>query len=176
MLRAFPFPFGPRLGLLAAWLLVAGPVSQAASAPPVAGPRSGKWAHEGSKLAPDPQVTWGRLDNGVRYALLPHHGVPGRVALQLVVLSGSLDEHDDELGIAHYIEHLAFGGSKHFKAEMMLKQLLKTLKEYGVSLVGYLASLKLSQKVKTVSQVASQKASLWRKRKSTQPTSPTNPK
>ncbi len=131
MLRAFPFPFGPRLGLLAAWLLVAGPVSQAASAPPVAGPRSGKWAHEGSKLAPDPQVTWGRLDNGVRYALLPHHGVPGRVALQLVVLSGSLDEHDDELGIAHYIEHLAFGGSKHFKAEDMVSLFQRLGVEYG---------------------------------------------
>ena len=31
-------------------------------------------------------MTWGRLDNGVRYALLPHHGVPGRVALVLFFL------------------------------------------------------------------------------------------
>src|SRR5881409_2791533 len=75
-----------------------------AAVPEVTGPRSGKWAHEGPKqtLTPDPNVTWGRLDNGFRYALLPHHGVPGRVALQLIVLAGSLDERPNELGIAHY--------------------------------------------------------------------------
>src|SRR5688500_12479958 len=77
-------------------------------------PRTGKWAHEVAKsLAPDPGVVWGRLDNGFRYALLPHKGVPGRVVLQLVVLAGSLDERPDEQGIAHYTEHLAFGGSRN---------------------------------------------------------------
>ena len=98
-----------------------------------AGPRSGKWAHEAGKgaLAPDERVTWGRLDNGFRYALLPHAGVPGRVALQLVVLSGSLDEKADELGMAHNIEHLAFGGSKNFKAEDMVALFQKLGIEYG---------------------------------------------
>ncbi|MBL9213680.1 MAG: insulinase family protein [Opitutaceae bacterium] len=82
----------------------------AARAPEVNGPRSGRWAHETPKsAAPDEKVVWGRLDNGFRFALLPHGGVPGRVALQLVVLAGSLDERPDELGIAHYTEHLAFG-------------------------------------------------------------------
>ena len=66
--------------------------ARAARAPEVTGPRSGKWAHETPKsLAPDPKVTWGRLDNGFRYALRPHAGVPGRVALQLIVLAGSLE-------------------------------------------------------------------------------------
>ncbi|HTI50712.1 MAG TPA: insulinase family protein [Planctomycetaceae bacterium] len=102
-----------------------------AAAPAVTGPRSGRWAHEGTKFAPDPHVTWGRLDNGFRYALLPHHAVPGRVALQLMVLSGSLDENDDELGIAHYIEHLAFGGSKTFKAEDMISLFQRLGVEYG---------------------------------------------
>src|SRR5262245_28459551 len=92
-----------------------------ARAPEPIGPRTGKWAHETPKsVAPDPNVVWGRLENGFRYALLPHRGVPGRVALQLIVLTGSLDERPDELGIAHYIEHLAFGGSRNFKAEDMV--------------------------------------------------------
>ena len=103
----------------------------AAPVPAPASARSGKWAHEGAKLAPDPGVTWGRLDNGVRYALLPHHGVPGRVALQLIVLAGSLDEREDELGIAHYTEHLAFGGSRNFKAEDMVSLFQRLGVEYG---------------------------------------------
>src|SRR5439155_26413082 len=94
--------------------------SAIAAAPPApAGPRSGKWAHEGAKLAPDERVVWGKLDNGFRYALLPHHGSPGRVTLQFVVLSGSLDERPDERGIAHFTEHVAFGGSRNFMASEM---------------------------------------------------------
>jgi zinc protease len=104
----------------------------AVAQPATAGPRSGRWAHEQPKsLAPDPAVLWGRLDNGFRYALLPHNGVPGRVTMQLVVLAGSLDERPDELGIAHYIEHLAFGGSKNFKAEDMVALFQRLGVEYG---------------------------------------------
>jgi len=104
----------------------------AARAPEANGPRSGRWAHETPKSAPpDPNVAWGRLDNGFRYALLPHRGVPGRVALQLVVLAGSLDERPDELGIAHYVEHLAFGGSKNFKADDMIALFQRLGVEYG---------------------------------------------
>ncbi len=118
------------LALLAATL--AGASAWAARAPEPVGPRTGKWAHEAPKsLAPDPQMTWGRLDNGLRYALLPHRGVPGRVALQFIVLAGSLDERPDELGIAHYIEHLCFGGSKNFKAEEMTSLFQRLGIEYG---------------------------------------------
>jgi zinc protease len=95
------------------------------------GPRSGQWAHTGGKLAPDPAVTWGRLDNGVRYALLPHQGVPGRVSLRLLVLAGSLDEQPDELGIAHFTEHMAFRGTKNFRADGMVALFQKLGVEYG---------------------------------------------
>ncbi|HVS51929.1 MAG TPA: insulinase family protein [Opitutaceae bacterium] len=103
----------------------------AAPAPVPAGPRAGRWAHEGAKLAPDPRVTWGRLDNGFRYALLPHNGTPGCVTLQLVVLSGSLDERPDELGIAHFTEHVAFGGSTTFRPEEMVGLFQRLGIEYG---------------------------------------------
>jgi zinc protease len=118
--------------LLAVASLCAAPTF-AARAPEPTGPRTGKWAHETPRnaVAPDPRVVWGRLDNGFRYALLPHAGVPGRVALQLVVLAGSLDERPDELGIAHYIEHLAFGGSRNFKAEDMTSLFQRLGIEYG---------------------------------------------
>jgi zinc protease len=118
------------LRFAAAWILA--PTLFAARAPEISGPRSGKWAHETPRsLAPDARVVWGKLENGFRYALLPHSGVPGRVTLQLVVLAGSLDERPDELGIAHYIEHLAFGGSKNFKAEDMVSLFQRLGVEYG---------------------------------------------
>src|SRR5262245_47985112 len=101
MALAFLTLRGQRTGWLVFGLVlqVATPVF-GARAPEPAGPRTGKWAHETPKsLAPDPRVIWGRLDNGFRYALLPHKGVPGRVALQLIVLTGSLDERPNELGI-----------------------------------------------------------------------------
>lgn len=119
--------------LLFAFVLLVVPPAFSARAPEPTGPRAGRWAHETPKngVAPDPKVIWGRLDNGMRYALLPHSGVPGRVALQFIVLAGSLDERPAELGIAHYIEHLAFGGSKHFKAEDMTSLFQRLGIEYG---------------------------------------------
>lgn len=95
------------------------------------GPRSGQWAHANSRLAPDPAVIWGKLDNGVRYALLPHRGVPGRVSLRLLVLSGSIDELPEEQGVAHFTEHMAFRGTRHFDAAGMVALFQKLGVEYG---------------------------------------------
>jgi zinc protease len=133
LLRA-PLPFPPmRLRFLPilAFVLWSASVFAAAPASIAGGARSGRWAHETSKLAPDERVTFGRLENGFRYALLPHKGVPGRVTLQLIVLVGSLDERPDELGIAHYTEHMAFGGSRNFKAEDMVSLFQRLGVEYG---------------------------------------------
>ncbi|MEY4938875.1 MAG: hypothetical protein RIQ93_610 [Verrucomicrobiota bacterium] len=124
------FPGGRTLWWLV-FAFVAVPAGFPAAAPVTGGARSGKWAHEASRVTPDERVMWGRLDNGFRFALLPHRGSPGRVTLQLVVLSGSLDERPDELGIAHYLEHLAFGGSKTFKAEDMVALFQRLGVEYG---------------------------------------------
>ncbi|MBI5768618.1 MAG: insulinase family protein [Verrucomicrobia bacterium] len=121
-----------RLVLFTLALLADGHAFGASAPAAPVGARSGKWAHETPKsVAPDPHVTWGRLDNGLRYALLPHAGVPGRVTLQLIVLAGSLDERPDELGIAHYIEHLCFAGSRNFKAEDMVSLFQRLGVEYG---------------------------------------------
>jgi zinc protease len=83
-------------------------------------PRAGGWAHERSNLNPDPRVVWGELSNGMRYALMPHKGITGRVSLEFLVLVGSLDEEEHERGLAHFTEHMAFNGTRHFKQEDML--------------------------------------------------------
>ncbi len=63
--------------------------------------------------AANPLLT-GSLPNGLRYAVLPRSGEPGRVSLRLIVHAGSLDEHDDERGLAHFVEHMAFNGTTHY--------------------------------------------------------------
>jgi zinc protease len=59
----------------------------------------------------DPDVVWGRLPNGLRYAIMPNRTPPGRVSLRLLVEAGSLMEGEDQRGLAHFLEHLAFKGS-----------------------------------------------------------------
>lgn len=101
------------------------------AAAPANEPRSGRWAHEDAALKPDARVVWGRLDNGLRYALLPHSGVPGRISMKLVVLSGSMDERPEEYGIAHFTEHMCFHGSREMDETAMLGLFRRLGAEYG---------------------------------------------
>jgi zinc protease len=63
----------------------------------------------------DPAVRTGTLPNGLRYFVRANGRPAKRVALRLAVKAGSLDEADDQQGLAHFIEHMAFNGSEHFK-------------------------------------------------------------
>ncbi|MFO7820661.1 MAG: insulinase family protein [Lentisphaeria bacterium] len=83
--------------------------------------QAGDWPHSNSDLPPDPKVQWGRLDNGVRFAVRPHREPPGRVTLRLLVKAGSLMETEKETGLAHFIEHMAFNGTENFEADEMVK-------------------------------------------------------
>ena len=79
------------------------------------------WAHELSDIPVSPRITFGRLDNGLRYALVPNHTPPGQVSMRLLVLAGSLNEGDDELGYAHFVEHMAFRSTRNFPADEKVK-------------------------------------------------------
>ena len=70
--------------------------------------------HEGSDLKPDAAARFGKLPNGLRYVVLPNHEPKARVSLRLLVLAGSLHEADDQRGLAHFLEHMAFNGSTHY--------------------------------------------------------------
>ncbi|MBI2814624.1 MAG: insulinase family protein [Opitutae bacterium] len=74
------------------------------------------FAHETSDLPVNPAVTWGRLPNGLRYALSRHAEPRGRVSARLAVRVGSVHENDQQRGLAHFLEHMAFNGSRHFPA------------------------------------------------------------
>ncbi|MEZ5419617.1 MAG: insulinase family protein [Vicinamibacterales bacterium] len=63
----------------------------------------------------DGAIREGRLPNGLRYFLRQNGRPARRVSLRLAVDVGSLHEEDDQRGLAHFLEHMAFNGSAHFK-------------------------------------------------------------
>ncbi|MBT8036745.1 MAG: insulinase family protein [Verrucomicrobiae bacterium] len=72
------------------------------------------WAQDTSDIPSDAKVTYGHLPNGMRYILLPNQQPPGRVSMRLHIAAGSLMERDDQRGVAHFLEHMVFNGSKNF--------------------------------------------------------------
>jgi len=71
----------------------------------------------------DPQVTQGTLANGMRYRLVRESAQPGRLDLRMTVNAGSVDEADDQVGVAHLVEHLVFhsraGHAENVRARMV---------------------------------------------------------
>lgn len=63
----------------------------------------------------DSAVRRGTLPNGLAYYVRQNARPASRLLLRLAVKAGSLDELDDQQGLAHFIEHMAFNGSTHFK-------------------------------------------------------------
>ena len=84
-------------------------------------PLVGQWPQDASDLKPDPKAVFGRLDNGLRYVVLPHDEPPGRASLRIYMDVGSLMEADDQQGMAHFLEHMAFNGSRHFPGGEMVE-------------------------------------------------------
>lgn len=90
-----------------------------------------QWPHEKSNLSPDPEVTWGKLDNGFRYVLMKNTVPDKRVSMHLNVQAGSLNEKDKERGIAHFLEHMLFQGTKHFGPGSLVKYFQSLGMQFG---------------------------------------------
>src|SRR5688500_10978561 len=75
----------------------------------------------------DTAVLKGTLPNGLTYYIRKNARPEKRVMLQLAVKAGSVDETDQQQGLAHFLEHMAFNGSRHFKPG----ELIKTLESSG---------------------------------------------
>ena len=79
-------------------------------------------------VRPDPDVVMGKLDNGLRFAIKQHPSHQ-REVIFFYVAAGSLDERDDERGLAHFLEHMAFNGSRNIPAGT----LIKTFEDAGIA-------------------------------------------
>ncbi len=86
--------------------------SLALAAPALAqqGPVEG-WRLEASDVVPDPAITYGTLENGMKYAIRSNDTPEGAASFRLHFDFGSMGEADNEQGLAHFIEHMAFNGS-----------------------------------------------------------------
>jgi zinc protease len=89
------------------------------------------WPHEGSDLKLDDKAKIGRLPNGLRYLIYPNTEPPGRASLRLYMDVGSLMEEDDQQGMAHFLEHMAFNGTKHFPAGQMVEYFQRLGMSFG---------------------------------------------
>lgn len=81
------------------------------------------WAFETSDVPVDPDYTFGQLDNGMRYIIRRNATPQGTALVRLRIDSGTLEERDDERGLAHYLEHIAFNGSAKIPEGEMIKLL-----------------------------------------------------
>ena len=89
------------------------------------------WPHLKSDLPPDQGITYGCLENGFRYILMENKEPRKRVSMHLYVPAGSFDENDKQQGLAHFLEHMLFEGSTHFKPGEMVKYFQKIGMQFG---------------------------------------------
>lgn len=79
------------------------------------------WSYNQKNLNPDPALVLKKLPNGFAYALLENQYPKNRVSMHLYIQAGSMNESDNQQGLAHFLEHMLFNGSTHFKPSELVK-------------------------------------------------------
>jgi len=79
----------------------------------------------------DPEVTIGKLDNGLTYYIRVNRDPEKRAYVMLAVNAGSVLEDDDQVGLAHFVEHMGFNGTKHFPKQELIKYLESVGVKFG---------------------------------------------
>lgn len=89
------------------------------------------------EIPKDPSVRKGKLENGLHYFIQKNVKPEKRAELRLAVKAGSMQEDDDQLGMAHFVEHMAFNGSKHFSKNELVDYLESVGTRFGPDLNAY---------------------------------------
>ncbi|MFW5658124.1 MAG: M16 family metallopeptidase [Bacteroidota bacterium] len=89
------------------------------------------------KLPVDEDVVIGRLENGFTYYIRKNKKPEKRVELRLIVNAGSILEAEDQLGIAHFIEHMAFNGTLNFAKNELIDYLESVGIQFGPEINAY---------------------------------------
>ena len=79
------------------------------------------WGHKSPDLKPDAAIRYGVMENGIKYALRRNVKPEQAIAVRMQIATGSLAEADNERGLAHFLEHMAFNGSKNIAEGEMTK-------------------------------------------------------
>jgi len=125
-LRVLRAPLGPTL-LAAAFAAVGGLAPQ---------PAAGQLPLD-EALPPDPDVITGTLDNGFTYFIQENNRPENRALLRLVVNAGSVLEDEDQLGLAHFVEHMAFNGTRNFEKSALVDYLESIGMSFGPHINAY---------------------------------------
>lgn len=88
-------------------------------------------------LPVDPKVSKGVLENGLTYYVRANSEPQNRAELMLVVKTGSVDEDDDQQGLAHFAEHMAFNGTKNFPKNELINYFESIGMEFGPEINAY---------------------------------------
>lgn len=94
-------------------------------------------APAGEALQLNPSVRSGMLDNGLRYYILENERPESRAAFRLVVNAGSLMEEQDQLGLAHFLEHMAFNGTESFEGNELIRYMESLGMRFGPDVNAY---------------------------------------
>ena len=98
----------------------------------------------------DPDVRIGKLDNGLTYYIRHNNWPENRAEFYIAQRVGSIQENDDQRGLAHFLEHMAFNGSKHFKGNELLRWCESIGVKFGTDLNAYTS---IDQTVYNISNV-----------------------
>lgn len=88
-------------------------------------------------IAPDPKVKIGKLDNGLTYYIRENSYPKDRVEFRLAVNAGSNQENDEQQGLAHFTEHMAFNGIEGFPSNSVVDHLRSKGVVFGADLNAY---------------------------------------
>ncbi|HPG55592.1 MAG TPA: insulinase family protein, partial [Candidatus Enterocola sp.] len=95
------------------------------------------FAQEVPQLPVDPSVRTGKLDNGLTYYIRKNDYIPQRADFYIAQNVGSILEQKDQRGLAHFLEHMAFNGTKHFPGKAMINYLETIGVQFGGNLNAY---------------------------------------
>lgn len=122
-MRNFPLAASLLLALSPLALTTALAAQEAPAAEAAAEAPAPVWAFEDSDVPVDQGYTFGRLDNGMRYVIRQNATPAGTALVRMRIDSGALEETDTERGLSHFLEHMAFNGSKGIPEGEMIKLL-----------------------------------------------------
>lgn len=89
------------------------------------------------KIPIDSNIRIGKLDNGFTYYIRKNNKPENRFELRLAVDAGSILEDNDQQGLAHFVEHMCFNGTKHFKKNELVKYLETMGVKFGPEINAY---------------------------------------
>ena len=132
---------GVLVGIVSLSLLLCGVAAAFAQQEEAAGETAeggGDWTWELTEVLPrDPAVLTGELDNGLRYYVRSNGRPENRAFLRLIVRAGSVLEDDDQRGLAHFVEHMAFNGTRNFEKTELLDYLQGIGMRFGPDVNAY---------------------------------------